>query len=94
MKSIDPDEALLPAALLDEIEAVAAVEHRSAREMLREAVERFLRDRLLAANVEASPVATERRSPREAASRMIERRKLHPLPDGVTIGDLLIFGRA
>lgn len=87
-----PTDALLPEVLLAEVEAVAAYENRPAREILREAVERYLRDRPFAG---ANGVASEvRPDPIGVARRMRERRKLHPLPDGMSIRDLLTFGRA
>ena len=39
------DDLILSSALLAEIEAVAASENRSSRDVLQEAVERFLRER-------------------------------------------------
>jgi metal-responsive CopG/Arc/MetJ family transcriptional regulator len=44
MESTTPTGELLPPGLLAEVEAFAAIEHRSACEILREAVERYLKD--------------------------------------------------
>jgi hypothetical protein len=89
-----PSDALLPPALLAEIEAMAAAEHRPAREMLREAVERYLQDRRPFAGVNNSGSTAPLRTPQQAAARMLERRKFHPLPEGMSIRDLMTFGRA
>ena len=45
MKTEHPAEALIPPGLLAEIEAAAAEERRSARELVGEAVERYLSER-------------------------------------------------
>ena len=83
-----PADALLPPDLIAEVEALAAVERRSSRDILREAVELYLQDR--------KPVAEPRPklTPKEAAARMLQLRKGNVLPDGVTIRDLMTYGRA
>jgi metal-responsive CopG/Arc/MetJ family transcriptional regulator len=83
----------LPPALLAEVEAMAAGEHRSARDILREAVESYVQARRPFAGVNGVS-ATPQRSAQEAAARMLERRKLHSLPEGISIRDLMTFGRA
>lgn len=45
MKTERPVDALIPPGLLAEIEAAAAEEHRPARELVGEAVERYLSER-------------------------------------------------
>jgi hypothetical protein len=45
MKTGRPADALIPPGLLAEIEAAAAEEHRPARELVGEAVERYLSER-------------------------------------------------
>ena len=93
MKMHDKAKELIPPALLEQVEAVAAAEHRSARDMLREAIEGYLSAR----QPHAAPGAgqpPERRTPQEAATRILERRKFHTLPDGATIRDMMTYGRA
>jgi hypothetical protein len=93
MEPTKPTDQLLPPALLAEVEAMALAEHRSAREMLREAVERYLQEHRPSAGVDAMRPAVKR-SPKEAAARMRERRQFHTLPEGMTIRDLMSYGRA
>jgi predicted transcriptional regulator len=45
MNSETPSDTLLPADLLDAIQAAAAQEHRAARDLVTEAVERYLSER-------------------------------------------------
>ncbi|MCX8254744.1 MAG: hypothetical protein OTI36_12275 [Beijerinckiaceae bacterium] len=78
-------DPILAAPLRAEIEAVAARENRSARDVLQEAVERYLRDR------RSSDVVTSKA--RDAAARMLERRHRHRLPDGESIRSLMVHGR-
>jgi hypothetical protein len=93
MKVDNHTNALIPPALLAEMEAIAAVEHRPARDMVREALERYLQERqALPSNISAQ--LPPKRTPQEAAARMLERRKHHKLPEGTTIRDLMTFGRA
>ena len=86
MKADNHTGELIPPALLAEVEAVAAAEHRAAREVVREAVERHVRER--------QPLSRPKLTPREAGARMLERRKGNVLPEGVTIRDLQIHGRS
>jgi hypothetical protein len=93
MKEDNHAKGLIPPALLAEIEAIAAVEHRPARDMVHEALERYLQEHQpLHSNVSAQ--LPPKRTPQEAAARMLERRKHHKLPEGTTIRDLMTFGRA
>lgn len=45
MNTKTPPDALIPPGLLPEIQAAAAEEHREPRELVREAVERYLSER-------------------------------------------------
>ena len=46
-------------------------------------------------NVRAvAETAAPKRTPQEAAARMLARRQFHRLPEGTTIRDLMAFGRA
>ena len=45
MKTADPADALISPGLMAEVEAAAAEEHRSVRELVGEAVERYLSQR-------------------------------------------------
>jgi hypothetical protein len=91
MKTEHPVEGLIPPALLEQVEALAAAERRPASDMLREAVEGYLQKRrALAATNPQQP----RRTAQEAAARILERRKHHLLPEGETIRDLMTYGRA
>ena len=59
-----------------------------------EAIERYLHDGRSCAAINTIRPAALRRTPQEAAMRMLERRKFHPLPDGMNIRDLMTYGRA
>jgi hypothetical protein len=83
------DELIIPPALAAQILAAADDEHRPAAEVVQEALERYLAQRR--ENVNTTPA---RRTPAEAAARLLERRKGTLLPDGVTIRDLMTHGRA
>lgn len=72
-------DGLIPPALLAEVEAIAAVEHRPARDMVREALERYLQERQTS-TLQVSGRLSPKRTPQEAAARMLERRKGHTLP--------------
>jgi predicted DNA-binding protein len=93
MKAESQAHDLIPPALLEQLEAMAAAEHRPARDMLREAVERYLRERRALAAAAERPFAREL-TPREAVARILELRKGNVLPEGVTIRDLMSYGRA
>jgi hypothetical protein len=94
MKTENRPYELIPPALLAEVEAMAAAEHRPAHEMVREAVERYIRDRQISATPLAEPVARPKRTPQEAAARLLELRKGNFLPEGMTIRDMQTYGRA
>ncbi len=86
MTADDHDSELIPPPLLAEVEAVAAAENRAAHEVVREAVECYVRAR--------RPLSRQKLTPGEAGARMLERRKGNVLPEGVTIRDLQIHGRS
>lgn len=89
MRSKDPTETLVPPDLLVEVEAAAKEERREPRELLREAVTRYLEQRRARPGQGPEPVHT----PAEAVARILELRKGNLLPPGVTIKDLINFGR-
>lgn len=91
MQDNDPIEALIPPALLADVEAMAAAEHRSAREVLRAAVEQYRNNRL-AMSGDKKAALTD--SADNVVQRILERRKHHPLPEGMTIRDMQTFGRS
>ena len=91
-----PNE-LIPSALLAEVEAMAAAEHRAASEILRDAIELYRHDH--AKGVPAGPEASRtmearKRAAWDAGERILERRQFHPMPEGETIKSLIDFGRA
>lgn len=86
MKSDNHTGELIPPALLAEVEAMAAAEHRAAHEVVREAVERYVRER--------RPLPRAKLTPEEAGARILESRPRHTLPEGTTIREMIDFGRA
>ena len=84
------DNVAIPAGLLEQVRARAAAERRSAGDIVREAVEDYLHGH--APPQEQSDAL--HRSPQEAVARLLERRKHNVLPEGVTIRDLMTYGRA
>jgi hypothetical protein len=90
MRSVDPSDTLVPPDLLVEVEAAAEEEHREPRELVREAVTWYLEQRRARRGAAAEPIHT----PAEAAASILELRKDNRLPPGVTIRDLINFGRA
>jgi hypothetical protein len=90
MRSETPTDTLVPPDLLVEVEAAAEEEHREPRELVREAVTRYLEQRRARRGAAPVPIHT----PAEAAARILELRKGNLLPPGVTIKDLIDFGRA
>jgi len=83
---------LIPPALLAEVEVVASAEHRSASEMVREAIELYLQERRTQVANDSEPWTP--RTPQEAAARILELRKGNFLPEDETIRDLINYGRA
>jgi hypothetical protein len=92
MKSRQSIGTLLPPGLLDELEAAADEEHREPGELMREAVMRYLEERRTRRCMAAK--ANMHHTPAEAATRILKLRKGNILPAGVTISDLIDFGRA
>ena len=83
------DDPILSSTLLAEIEAVAVLESRSSRDLLQEIVERFLQDRRENGSAEVKSTL----SPKEAARLMLERRPFNKLPEGMTIREMMTYGR-
>jgi predicted transcriptional regulator len=90
MRSESPADTLVPPDLLDEVQAAADEEHRDPAELVREAVTHYLEQRRMRRGAIAEPNHT----PAAAAARILELRKGNFLPPGVTIEDLINFGRA
>jgi hypothetical protein len=90
MKPTTDAELTIPPSLVAEIQATADVEHRPAAEVLRDALERYLAD----ARKARAGAAPGHRSRAAAAARMREMRKGNVLPEGMTIRDLMTYGRA
>jgi hypothetical protein len=89
-----PENPLIPPSLLEQVEAMAAAEHRPASEILRDAIESYQREhRGVVELVEEKP-STGPRSPQQAVARILERRQYRNLPEGMTIRDLMTLGRA
>jgi hypothetical protein len=96
MTTILPSEtSLLPPALLQRVWDVAALEHRHASEVLRDAIENYVRDRH-----GSGPLAPQTHAPQppltpdEIVALVFELRKGNELPEGETMKDLIEFGRA
>ena len=94
MKAIPPPaDPLIPLALLEEVQALALVEHRPADEIVREAISEYLRQRSSIADLARRTTDAERRAARDAGVRIHDRQQFRPMPDGMTIRDLIDFGR-
>ena len=93
MKTQHPAELLIPAALLEQVEALAAAERRAAGDLLREAVEGYLQERRGTID-SLLPRSESRRDLQQVVDRILELRKGNVLPEGVTIRDLMTYGRA
>lgn len=81
----------LPADLAAELQTAADYQRRPANDLVREALEKYL------APEPAVPPILQISPPRTAAeafAHMRERRKTTPLPEGVTIKDMIEYGRA
>jgi hypothetical protein len=84
-------DLVIPPALAAEIQAAAEAEHRTAADLVKDALERYLtdrRERTSYTREEARPTSAE------AATRLRELREGNVLPDGMTIRDLMTHGRA
>jgi len=90
MKSGLPADTLVPSGVLAEVQAAAAEEHRAPGDLIREAVLCSLEQR----RVRRSTSAEARRRSADAAAPILDLRKRNILPPGVTIRDLIDFGRA
>jgi len=88
------DTDLIPPALVAEIQAAAAAEHRQPAEVVQEALQRYLAERRKDQSTAQGKPTPPRRTAAEAAARLRERRKGTALPEGVTIRDLMTHGRA
>jgi hypothetical protein len=95
----------ISSALLAEIQAAADEEHRSAQAVLQDAMEVYLRQRRREEEMSATErevmaatrtgrQPTLRRTPAEAAARMLARRPLRRLPEGETVRSMIEYGRA
>ena len=91
MKTQTQLEHLIPSALLEQIEALAGAERRPVREMLCEAVESYLQERRSRGGF---GVSASSRTPQQVAARIRELRRGNVLPDGVTLRELMTYGRA
>lgn len=87
------NEFPLPDILLAEVQAAAEEEHRPTSDIVREAVERYLKQRHASANTSVAKNG-ETEKGLAAAARIRELRKGNLLPAGVTIRDLINEGRA
>lgn len=94
MKLNDVPDLTIPPTLLADIQTVAEDEHRTAAEVVREALERYLAEWRKGARLPHGHHRLARRTPTEAAARLRERRTGNVLPEGVTIRDLMTHGRA
>jgi hypothetical protein len=81
-----------PTALLEQVEAQAAAENRPVTDILREAVEAYIKQRRSGTPRQSEAVPL--RTPQEAAERILENRKHHKLPEGESIRSLMTYGRA
>jgi hypothetical protein len=82
----------IPPALLAEVEAAANEKHSAPGDVVREALELYLTAWRKTLN---STRTTQRKlSPAEAVERLLEQRRDNVLPEGVTIRELMTYGRA
>lgn len=86
-KTENPTDLAIPPALAAQLQAAAEEQQRSARDVLRDAVEGYLR---------AWRPLTEpnRRSPEEAAARMMRSRQSNVRLDDAALRELMTYGRA
>lgn len=78
----------IPPALAARLQAAAEEQHRSAHDVLRDALDFYL-----GASPPPAPIVTHR-SPAEAAARMIRARQSNVRLDDAALHDLLTHGRA
>jgi hypothetical protein len=84
---------ILPPALLAEVQAAADEEQRAPADVVREALERYLLGRNRTTALSETP-RVKKRTPAEAAARMLEQRTGTFLPEGETIRSMIEHGRA
>jgi hypothetical protein len=89
-----PENPLIPPSLLEQVRAMAAAEHRSASEILRDAIELCQRDHRKVVELAKETPSAAPRLPHQAVARILERRRYRNLPEGMTIRDLMTLGRA
>jgi Arc/MetJ-type ribon-helix-helix transcriptional regulator len=85
---------VLPPALLAEVEAAALEAHRQASDVVREAVEHYLTQSRQSKNTASTDHTPARLTAAEAVERILEERTGNVLPEGVTIRELMTYGRA
>jgi hypothetical protein len=86
-KTENTADLAIPPALAARLQAAAEEQHRSARDVLRDALEGYLRTwRPL--------VSSNRRSPAEAAARMMRARQGNVRLDDAALRELMTYGRA
>jgi hypothetical protein len=90
MRPESPTDGLVTPVLLAEVQAMAHEEQREPRKLVREAVTRYLEQRRIRPGAQPKPKHT----PADASARILELREGNVLPSGVTIKDLINFGRA
>jgi hypothetical protein len=87
-KTENTSDLAIPPALAVRLQAAAEEQHRPAHDVLRDAVEGYLR-----AWQPVTPSTTQR-SPTEAAARMMRARQGNVRLDDAALRDLMIHGRA
>lgn len=87
-KTENTTDLAIPPALAVRLQAAAEEQHRPAREVLRDALEGYLR----AWRPLTTP--TTQRSPTEAAARMMRARQTNVRLDDAALRDLMTHGRA
>jgi hypothetical protein len=87
-KTDNTTDLAIPSALAVRLQAMAEEQHRPARDVLRDAVEGYLR-----AWRPLTPSTTQR-SPMEAAARMMRARQSNVRLDDAALRDLMTHGRA
>jgi hypothetical protein len=86
-KTENTTDLAIPPALAAQLQAAAEEQHRSVRDVLRDALEGYLRAR-------RALVSPNRRSPKEAAARMMRARQGNVRLDDAALRDLMTSGRA
>jgi hypothetical protein len=86
-KTENATDLAIPPALAAQLRAAAEEQHRSARDVLRDALEGYLR-------VSRPMTPTTRRSPADAAARMLRARRGNVRLDDAALRDLMTYGRA